>query len=465
MMSLSHAISSCCMRLTPLLLLPSLLLSSCGHRTLSWQGGSYTGEVKDGVPDGWGIYRDDSTCYRGNWSKGQRDGMGYLTKGDTTYQGSFRQGHYEGEGRLSIKGSLSGYEGQWAHGVRQGQGVYTDTLGRTWTGRWTADTLVSGTLCDSLGTYTGTFDRISMLPSGFAKYVSHDGLSMYEGYWTNGRHNGFGICSDNGRQLQCGWWKAGRFLGERMKYTSARVYGIDISRYQHRPERYTRIRRGRRRIRIKVGAPIAWKKLRIVHLGAANSHNVVGHTDFPISFCYIKSTQGTSLASSYYASDARGARSVGIRVGAYHFMSAASGAAQARWFLSKTHVAAGDLPPMLDVELTNKQIRSMGGYSALYSQMLSWLRIVGRATGKRPIIYISQNFVNRHWTNAPQELQAYRVWIARYGQYKPYVKLLYWQLSPWGKVRGINGYVDINVFNGSKEQYNRYIESNFTDLP
>ena len=48
MMSLSHAISSCCMRLTPLLLLPSLLLSSCGHRTLSWQGGSYTGEVKDG---------------------------------------------------------------------------------------------------------------------------------------------------------------------------------------------------------------------------------------------------------------------------------------------------------------------------------------------------------------------------------------------------------------------------------
>ena len=79
MMSLSHAISSCCMRLTPLLLLPSLLLSSCGHRTLSWQGGSYTGEVKDGVPDGWGIYRDDSTCYRGNWSKGQRDGMGYLT--------------------------------------------------------------------------------------------------------------------------------------------------------------------------------------------------------------------------------------------------------------------------------------------------------------------------------------------------------------------------------------------------
>ena len=51
----------------------------------------------------------------------------------------------------------------------------------------------------------------------------------------------------------------------------------------------------------------------------------------------------------------------------------------------------------------------------------------------------------------------YRVWIARYGEYKPDVKLIYWQLSPDGRVRGIHRLVDINVFNGYQDEWNEYI--------
>jgi len=40
------------------------------------------------------------------------------------------------------------------------------------------------------------------------------------------------------------------------------------------------------------------------------------------------------------------------------------------------------------------------------------------------------------------------VWIARYGEYKPDVNLVYWQLCQDGKVAGIHGPVDINVYNG-----------------
>lgn len=48
------------------------------------------------------------------------------------------------------------------------------------------------------------------------------------------------------------------------------------------------------------------------------------------------------------------------------------------------------------------------------------------------------------------------VWIARYGEYKPDVKLTYWQLCPDGRVRGINGEVDINVFNGYATQFDDF---------
>ena len=83
-------------------------------------------------------------------------------------------------------------------------------------------------------------------------------------------------------------------------------------------------------------------------------------------------------------------------------------------------------------------------------------RIVIAAT---PILYVNQNFVNRHLPFAPEALKAYPVWVARYGEYKPYVHLLYWQLSPDGTVRGIRGGVDIDVFNGSKAQFERYLQT------
>ena len=48
--------------------------------------------------------------------------------------------------------------------------------------------------------------------------------------------------------------------------------------------------------------------------------------------------------------------------------------------------------------------------------------------------------------------------IARYGEYKPDIRLTYWQLSPDGKVDGITGDVDINVFNGFHNTFEEFLE-------
>jgi lysozyme len=94
----------------------------------------------------------------------------------------------------------------------------------------------------------------------------------------------------------------------------------------------------------------------------------------------------------------------------------------------------------------------------LFKHVRQWLQAVERRTKVKPILYVSQSFVNRYLPEAPDLKRNYLVWIARYGEYKPDVKLAVWQLSPNGRVRGIHGEVDINVFNGYHTQWEAFLE-------
>ena len=225
------------------------------------------------------------------------------------------------------------------------------------------------------------------------------------------------------------------------------MYGIDISRFQHDV--------GRRHY------PIQWAKVRISHLGTLSRKSVSGTVDYPVSFCYIKSTEGRSLRNRYYAADYAAARRQGIACGAYHFFSTTSpGSVQAAFFLRNTHFRKGDMPPVLDVEPTARQVERMGGPSALFRSVRAWMQTVERRVGTRPVLYISQTFVNKYLPLAPDLKKNYNVWIARYGEYKPDVHLVYWQLCPDGRVRGITPKVDINVFNGYRAEFDDFMSKN-----
>ena len=173
----------------------------------------------------------------------------------------------------------------------------------------------------------------------------------------------------------------------------------------------------------------------------------------------LKSTEGASVRNPYFASDYRAARRHGIPVGAYHFFSYTSTAQkQAQYFLRHSRFSKGDLPPVLDVEPTARQISKMGGVQAMFNRIRTWLGIVQRRTGVRPILYVSQQFVNKYLPEAPDLMRDYMVWIARYGEYKPEVRLAIWQLCPDGRVDGIHGEVDINVFNGYHDRFQQFLK-------
>lgn len=324
-----------------------------------------------------------------------------------------------------IKGRLRGY------------GIGYDRCGRLLKGYWQGDTIVSGIRIDSLAIYNGAFDS-RLVASGHGSIYDIEG-NYYEGNFESDQRSGFGF-SISPTKLRAGEWKKDKFKGERMNYTSNRIYGIDISRYQHG--------KGRKYY------PINWSNLRIVSLGSISRKKVTGTINYPVSFCYIKSTEGCSVRNRHYARDAHDARRHGVKCGAYHFFSTRTGGtAQARFFVRNSSFARGDLAPVLDCEPTDAQIRKMGGVGGLFREVRGWMRYVETHTGRRPILYVSQRFVNKYLDFAPDVKKTYNVWIARYGDYKPDVKLIYWQLCPDGRVSGIHGEVDINVFNGYKEQF------------
>ena len=325
-----------------------------------------------------------------------------------------------------------------------GKGIAKDSIGRIVRGVWDHDTIVVAHRTDSLGVYYGQMNQ-SLMASGQGIYNAYDG-SYYEGLWLNDKRQGFGFESSPHHPLRVGEWKEGRFLGERLKYTTERIYGIDISRHQHE--------KGRKRYGIN------WKKLKILSLG--KNHPTDEGQTFPVSFVYIKATQSTNIRNRYFRQDYIQAKRQGIHVGAYHFFSlSTTPQVQADYFLKYSTIAKTDFPPVLDVEPTEAQIAKIGGDEELMRRIRIWLEIVERKTGKCPILYVNQMFVLNHMKNATDIKQKYNVWIARYGAYKPDVKLAYWQLSSTGRVQGITGDVDINVFNGYQGQFDEFVRTGY----
>lgn len=419
-------------------------LFSCQKRTESFHNGTYCGMWHDGKPQGYGRYESssDSLSYEGNWVAGAFDGYGCCRHKDTLYYGYFRAGCRQGEGTMVYPDGAT-YKGEWDRNHRSGYGELTDSCGRRIKGEWRLDTLASGVVKDSMGIYRGTLGRI-LQPEGVGEYTTPDG-HYYSGHWHDGLQEGFGFAVAPNEVVKCGIWRRGRFQGEQMLYNAQRIYGIDISKYQHRI--------GRRVY------PIDWSDLRITHLGHISKKKVQGTVDYPVSFVYIKATEGLTVFNPYYTKDRNDARRHGYHVGAYHFFTTRPASGQAAYFLRRAAVRKGDLPPMLDMELSDSKIEAMGGIDVLFSEMLVWLKIVGERCGTTPVLYLNQQFVNKYMASAPEALKAYPVWIARYGEYKPYVHLQYWQLSPDGRVKGIHGDVDINVYNGSPEHFEDYVKN------
>ncbi len=192
------------------------------------------------------------------------------------------------------------------------------------------------------------------------------------------------------------------------------IHGIDISHYQDN---------------------IDWNKLKQARV-----------TGCPLRFVFVKSTEGASKVDKNFKKNFLHAKENGFIRGAYHFWSNKSTARQqAYFFLEKVQLKKGDLPPVLDIEHLPAEMN----VKVFQRDVLEWLRIVESCYGVKPIIYTYYKF-KESYLNTP-EFEEYPFWIAHY--YVP--EMVYkgswnfWQHTDAGKLPGIRGNVDLDVFNGS----------------
>jgi len=167
---------------------------------------------------------------------------------------------------------------------------------------------------------------------------------------------------------------------------------------------------------------------------------------FPVRFVMIKATEGASQIDENFRENFYQAREYGFTRGAYHFYSIHSSAAdQARFFIRQVKLENGDLPPVLDVESKPKS-QSDEEFKA---SVLEWLDMVERHYGVKPIIYTYYKFKTRYLSDPV--FDDYPYWIAHY--YVDHVEYdgpwKFWQHTDVGRLPGIKGDVDFNIYNGS----------------
>lgn len=178
--------------------------------TINYNTGKYTGEVKNGIPHGYGtmVYTDGAR-YEGDWKDGLRDGQGTYLYTDNgvdygKYVGNWKNNKKNGQGILttSSSSSTSEYIGEWKDDKKDGQGTitYSDSLGNSeYVGEWK----------DGLRNGQGT--DIAYLKGGQRKYV---------GEWKNGKYHGIGTLSQNSVTLSSGYFISGTFVSKNIEGVS-----------------------------------------------------------------------------------------------------------------------------------------------------------------------------------------------------------------------------------------------------
>ena len=200
-------------------------------------------------------------------------------------------------------------------------------------------------------------------------------------------------------------------------------YGIDISHYQEE---------------------IQWDSLMILTDGARRTvrSKVTAKDIKPVSFVFIKATEGSSMKDKKFRHHWKEAEERDIPKGAYHFFrSSKSGELQARHFINTVgEIRADDLPPVLDIETIHKGC----SLETLNDRALDWLETVTEHYGRKPVIYSSASFIEH---NLCDEIKKnYPIWVAHYYTEKPrYDKWHIWQFTDRAVVYGIEGYTDLNA--------------------
>ncbi len=176
------------------------------------------------------------------------------------------------------------------------------------------------------------------------------------------------------------------------------------------------------------------------HQGSIDWSKVAGDD---VAFAYLKATEGGDFRDRAFARNWREARDAGIAVGAYHFFTfCRPGADQAANVLAVVPVEADALPLAVDLEFGGNCGRTPDG-ATMRRELDAFLVPVERAYGKPALLYVTPEFLDAYRTHLPARALWRRSILRKLDGAAPW---RLWQYHNRGRVDGIAGPVDLNVF-------------------
>jgi lysozyme len=199
------------------------------------------------------------------------------------------------------------------------------------------------------------------------------------------------------------------------------IHGIDVSRYQGR---------------------IDWD-----NLGKINK-------TYPVEFVLIRATMGAIGEDKEFPRNWKAAKRKGLVRGAYHYYNPnVNSSLQAENFMLTVDLASGDLRPVLDIE----KVSSVQNIENLRKGIRNWMELVEEHYGVKPILYTYASFYKEYFEG---HFDDYPLWVANYNRVNKPIRgedWIFWQHSETGTIDGIKGYVDLDLFEGDREDLSEWL--------
>jgi lysozyme len=182
-----------------------------------------------------------------------------------------------------------------------------------------------------------------------------------------------------------------------------------------------------------------------------------------LHFVFIKATEGADHKDTRFQYNWNQAYQAGFVRGAYHFFTfSKTGMEQAQNFIDTVPNEPDTLPPVIDLELGgNSKIQP--DPSTLMRELNAYIEMIENHYQRKPILYTTYEFYDYYLRN--QNLP-YSIWIRdifwtpRLSDNKAW---LFWQYSNRGRIPGIRGFADLDVFNGNAEEFANLLQSKRLD--
>ena len=184
-----------------------------------------------------------------------------------------------------------------------------------------------------------------------------------------------------------------------------------------------------------------------------------------IDFAFIKATEGSKGKDDSFDKNYEKLKNMDMLLGLYHFFSFESlGEEQADNYIKVVGNIENDenlMLPIIDIEYYSYYKKVKPNKEWVTKELQKMLDKLEKTYRVKPIIYTTMEFYQEYIEG---EFLEYDIWI-RNILTKPDLEnreWKFWQYTGRGKLEGYNGeekYIDLNVFNGSKEDFVNYVKS------